>query len=80
VDPIQTKSAQSFSVASVHINICNVKIWLNNTKKNLLCPFIYTIPPVLLRTLTLPEIKTCDLTEELRRVIEICCGFTQALQ
>jgi len=45
-----------------------------------LCPIIYTIPPVLLRTLTFPEIKTCELTEELRWVIEICCGFTQALQ
>ena len=41
MDPIQTKSAQSFNVASLHINICNVKICLNNTKEKFYCAQLF---------------------------------------
>lgn len=41
MDPIQTKSAPSFNVASVHINICNIKILLNNTKEKFYCAQLF---------------------------------------
>jgi hypothetical protein len=41
LDPIQTKSTQSFSVASIHINVCNIKIWLNNAKEKYYCDNLF---------------------------------------
>ena len=40
MDLIQT-NAQSFNITSIHINICNIKIWLNNTKENYYCDQLF---------------------------------------
>jgi hypothetical protein len=75
MDPIQTKSAQSFSVASVHINVCNVKIWLNNTKEKFYCAQLFVQFHLYylghLHSLRLKRELTEELSRFLRFVVDL---------